>query len=114
MKTTTTSGGRKEFKYEGSLQTDYKLFFEGYEIIIPSRLMFAVLENFSGQTVIGGFNRDDAPEGGIGLFVQDYSEAKFEKKITSLNGTHIVAILRDEGFVNVENDGNKVVVTFKV
>jgi len=112
MKETTTSGERKTFRYEGSLQKGFKLYFERSSTEIPARMFFAILENFSGQSVIGGFDRDNPPAEGIGYFIQQYSSTKLQDNILPLNGTHIIAILRDENFVNVRIEGSKVIVDF--
>jgi len=75
-------------------------------------MFFAILEHFSGQSVIGGFDRDNPPEEGVGYFIQQYSSAKLQNSIPPLNGTHIIAILRDENFVTVRKDGSTVIVDF--
>jgi hypothetical protein len=115
MKETTTSGGQKKFKYEGSLQKGFTLYFDKSHVEVPSSVFFAVLEKFSKQSeVVGGFERNSPPEEGIGYFVWQYSKNNLPKTIFPLNGTHIVAILIEENLVTVKKVGVKVFVDFLI
>ncbi len=115
MKETTTAGGQKKFKYEGSLQKGFTFYFPKSHVEVPSSVFTAVLENFSKQSeVVGGFERNSPPEEGIGYFVWQFTKNNLPKTVLPLNGTHIVAILRDENLVTVKTVGVKVLVDFLV
>ena len=45
MKTTTTADGRKEFNYEGGIDTGVTLLFDSTSIELPSELFAAVIDN---------------------------------------------------------------------
>jgi hypothetical protein len=112
MTTTTTAGDRKTFDFEGNIQEGVSLIFDTGVIELPSELFAAVLTEFQGRSVIGGFNMIEPPEGGLGAFVKNYSENTLSKSISARYASHLSAILRDEGLVELSKEGKATVVTF--
>lgn len=74
---------------------------------LPAEFFKAVREAFAGKTVKGGLNMIDPPEGGAGDFLRNYQD-----KFSPRSGSHLVAILQDEGLLDVFKEGNAVMVQF--
>jgi len=113
MKETTTAGGQRPFSYKGNLQDGIQLIFSSYKMSIPSELITSMIEQYKGKSVIGGFNMKNPPSEGLGHFVRDYGQRQLDKFISPRYASHISAILRDEGIVDITKDGRRIVVNFK-
>ena len=112
MKETTTAGEQKTFSYEGTIQEGVTLIFDTGKIELPSQLFTAVLEEFKGRSVIGGFNMMDPPNDGIGFFITNYAENTLQRSISARCASHVIAILRDEGLVELSKEGKSIIVAF--
>lgn len=114
MKETKTSGGQRNFNYNGSLKRGYDLLFETGTVHIPAKLIFAILEKYIGKSVFGGFNMTDPEPDGLGEFIQQYSESNLERVIVPRYATHIAAILKDEEMLTISKREGKVFLDFSV
>ena len=113
MPRTHTAGGQRLFDYEGTIETGVNIIFATLRVHLPRELFTAVLEQFRGQVVVGGFSMDDPPEGGIGHFIREWGNNILGRSISPRYGSHLVAILRDRGLVQVDRGRNKMtMVTF--
>lgn len=112
MKTTRTAGGQSEFKYDGDINAGYQLYFKTLTVKLPSKLIEAVIKEFSGKYVAGGFSMTEPVKGGIGYFIRKYSRENLSRGVSPRYGSHVVALLRDEGLLEVSKEGRRVMVNF--
>lgn len=112
MNTTTTAAGQSTFKYDGNLNDGYELYFKKLTVKLPPKLIEAVLKEFSGKCVVGGFSMTEPAKGGIGYFIREFSKENLSRGISPRYGSHIVALLRDQDLVEVSQEGRRVMVNF--
>lgn len=111
-----TCGGPQratEFSYEGSIQTGFVIFFDTANISLAAEFLQAIITEFRGRSIRGGFKMDDPPPDGFGKWVQDTSERLNGQSLTPRHASFIAAILRHEGYLNCRLDGNSVILDFK-
>lgn len=113
MKETTTAGGKLPFSYKGNSQSGIQLIFSSYKMNIPGEVVSSMIEQYKGKSIIGGFDMKNPPSEGLGYFVRDYGKKQLDKFISPRYASHISAILRDEGLVEITKESRRIVVNFK-
>jgi hypothetical protein len=101
-----SSGKRKEFNYSGKSLSDVTLHFNKVDVRISSNLFKAILKNFHGQTIPGGFCMTSPTRGGLGEWVKQNSS------LSPKHCSHIAAILVHEGLIRSSLQGNAVYLHF--
>lgn len=113
----TTCGGPQsatEFSYEGSVQTGSVITFEkAPKVSLTADFFQAIITEFRGRSIRGGFNMDDPPPDGFGKWVQDNSARLNNQSLTPRHASFIAAILRHEKYLNCRLEGNAVILDFK-
>ena len=98
---------RTEFSYLGNVRDGIVLEFESGNFEISSEILNAVLLQFRGQAVRGGFSMTDPSSGGVGEFL-----AAQNRRLTPRHASFICAVFQNENYAQCLLDGNAVVVTF--
>jgi hypothetical protein len=111
----TCGGPRKatEFSYEGSMQTGFVIIFDTVNVSLRTEFLQAIISEFRGRTIRGGFKMDDPPPDGFGHWVQDNSELLNGQSLTPRHASFVASILRHEGYLNCRLDGNAVILDFQ-
>lgn len=110
-----TCGGPQratEFSYEGSMQTGFVILFNTAHISLAAEFLQAIITEFRGRSIRGGFKMDDPPPDGFGKWVQDNSKRLNRQSLTPRHASFIVAILRHEGYLNCRLDINAIILDF--
>jgi hypothetical protein len=105
MPTIPTLAKRKEFNYSGDALSGVILHFEA-DVPISANLFKAILQNFKGQKIPGGFCMTSPTRGGLGEWVQQNSN------LSPRHASHIAAILVHEGLINSSLEGKSVYLHF--
>ncbi len=116
MPTIKTCGGPHRataFSYEGSMQGGFVIIFDSGNIPLAGEFLQAIITEFRGKTIRGGFKMDDPPPDGFGKWVQDNSNLLNGHFLTPRHASFIAAILRHEGYLNCRLDGNAVILDFE-
>jgi len=108
MPTIKTLGRKKPFHYEGSIGEGVTIQFPGGNTPVSAALFEAILGQFGGQTIPGGFSFDNPTPGGLGEWVQEHSSEFNSRALTPKHASHIAAILVRECNVGFSIDGNAV------
>ena len=98
---------KTRFTYRGSSQEGITIEFETGDFTIGAAIIQNVLNHFQGQRVRGGLSMTDPTPGGVGEYLAGLGNA-----LTPRHASFLCAVLRHEGLVNCELDGNAVVVAF--
>jgi hypothetical protein len=115
MPTIRTCGGPQratEFSYEGTVQAGIVIMFDTVNVTLRTEFLQAIITEFRGRTIRGGFKMDDPPPDGFGRWVQDNSNLLNGQSLTPRHASFIAAILRHEGYLNCRLDGNAVILDF--
>ena len=102
---------KTEFEYSGDVDNGVTLHFSGNPPI-SSEFFQAILNEFRGRKILGGFNMTDPPPGGVGEWIQNNSTRLNSVSLTPRHGSFIAAILVHEGFITSDLDGNTVYLNF--
>jgi len=113
MKRTSTAAGQRIFKYEGDITTGVNLHFSKLSVCLPKELFNAVLSEFSGKKVLGGFSMTEPPAEGLGYFVREYGKNQLDRSISPRYASHLAAILRDEKLVDITKESRSTIICFK-
>ena len=100
---------RTAFVYRGNVRDGIVLEFESGDVEVSAEVLSAVLSQFRGRTVRGGFSMTDPTSGGVGEFL-----AQQNSRLTSRHASFVCAVLQNENYAQCSLDGNAVVVTFNV
>lgn len=98
---------RKQFSYIGNVNAGVTLEFAGTPQITPG-FFEAILHEFTGRTIPGGFSMTKPTPGGLGQWVQEHSRELNGSVLTPRHASHIAAILVHEGLITSSLDGNAV------
>ncbi len=115
MPTIWTLGGpskRTQFIYTGDVRAGAVLHFTGRPRISGSFFQ-AMLKQFRGITIPGGFSMTDPTPSGLGEWVQNNSPKLNTDSLTPRHVSFIAAILVNEGFITSSLKGNAVYLHFK-
>lgn len=115
MPRTTTCGGfhrATEFSYQGSIKTGFVVNFDSGNISLAKAFLQAIINEFRGKTIRGGFKMDNPPAYSFGKWVQDNSDLLNGRQLSPRHASFIAAILRNEGYLNCRLDGNAVILDF--
>jgi hypothetical protein len=116
MPTIFTCGGpsiRTEFTYEGDLENGVTINFASGMITVDSTFLQAIIENFRGKKVKGGFSATNPTPGGLGKWIEDNSGELNTTKLTPRHGSFVAAILQDLGYLDSSLDRNAVILKFR-
>jgi hypothetical protein len=102
---------RTTFTYTGSVREGVVLEFTGSHKI-SSEFFLALLNNFDGQTIPGGFSNVNPYPGGLGAWVVHNSRNISPPKLSSRHASFIAAILANEGYITSTLRGNAVILHF--
>ncbi len=102
---------RTEFEYSGDVDNGVTLDFSGNPYI-SSEFFHAILNEFRGRTIKGGFSMTDPISGGLGEWVQNNSNRLNPVSLTPRHASFIAAILVHEDFIKSDLDGNTVYLNF--
>ena len=102
---------RTEFEYSGDVREGVILHFSGNPPI-SSEFFQAILNEFRGRTIQGGFSMTDPIPGGLGEWIKNNSNHLNPVSLTPRHGSFIAAILVDEGLITSDLDGHKVYLNF--
>ena len=102
---------RKQFEYSGDVSKGVILHFSGNPHI-SSNFFQAILNEFRGRTIKGGFSMTDPISGGLGEWIQNNSTRLNPVSLTPRHGSFIAAILVHEGFITSNLVGHRVYLNF--
>lgn len=102
---------RTQFDYTGDVDNGVILQFSGNPRI-SSEFFKAILNEFRGRRIAGGFSMTDPVSGGLGEWLQNNSNRLNPVGLTPRHATFIAAILAHEGFITSDLDGNTVYLDF--
>jgi hypothetical protein len=114
MTTISTLDGharRTKFTYQGSVGMGVSLTLKG-KPYISSSFFDAILKQFLGGTIRGGFSMTNPSPGGLGEWVQLNSAALNGRTLTSRHASFIAAILAHEKRITSDVRGNAVYLHF--
>jgi hypothetical protein len=112
MPTTRTCGTGKQFIYQGSIDDGVVLQYRSCKVKVCSEFLKAIIDQFKGKVVKGGFSMTNPPIDGVGHWVLDNSKTLNVTPLSPRHGSHIAAILRDTGYLEANLDGNAVILKF--
>lgn len=104
---------RTTFTYTGSVREGVAFEFNGSHRI-SSEFFLALLNNFNGQTIPGGFSNVNPVPGGLGAWVVHNSGNINPTKLSSRHASFIAAILVNEGYITSTLRGNAVILHFPI
>jgi hypothetical protein len=110
-----TLGGpskRTQFTYIGDVEAGVVMHFTGRPRI-SAKFFQAILTQFRGITVPGGFSMTDPTPGGLGEWVQNNSTRLNPVNLTPRHASFIAAILVAEGYITTSLKGNAVYLHFR-
>ena len=102
---------RTEFEYSGDVSKGVILHFSGNPRI-SSEFLQAILNEFRGRTIKGGFGMTDPMSGGLGEWIQNNSKHLNPVSLTPRHGSFIAAILVHKGFITSNLVGHRVYLNF--
>jgi hypothetical protein len=102
---------RTQFIYSGHVDSGVTLHFTGTPQISPA-FFKAILIQFKGKTIAGGFSMTDPTPGGLGQWIAENSKRLNTVKLNPRHGSFIAAILVHEGFITSSLKGNAVYLHF--
>jgi len=102
---------RTQFTYSGGTKTGATLLFK-QPTPISARFFQAILTEFSGKTIPGGFSMTEPTPGGLGEWVQYNSPELNPVCLTPRHASFIAAILVHEGRARSNLKGNAVELRF--
>ena len=102
---------RTKFTYEGDTQTGATLNFTGTPRISPE-FFTAILHEFDGKTIPGGFSMTMPTQGGLGEWVQNNSPNLNPVRLSPRHASFIAAIMVNEGLITSSLQGNAVYLHF--
>ncbi len=91
-------GKRTRFAYTGSAEQGVTLHFK-QDVEVSAALFDAILSEFRGKTVLGGFNMTAPAPGSLGWWVHEYSGVINPLRLSARHASFIAAILVHEGHV---------------
>jgi hypothetical protein len=104
-------GKRTQFTYSGEVQTGVILHFSGNPRV-SAEFFAAILDEFRGQTIPGGFSMTNPTQGGLGEWVQNNSHRLNTVSLSQRHASFIAAILVNEGYITSSLRGNAVYLHF--
>jgi hypothetical protein len=102
---------RTQFDYSGTVSAGVRLLFTGKPYISPE-FFTAILRQFSGSTIPGGFSMTEPTPGGLGEWVRANSKRLNGIGLTPRHASFIAAILVHEGLISSNLKGNAIFLHF--
>lgn len=102
---------RTAFTYTGSVESGVTVY-QANRPHISAEFFRAILQQFAGQTIPGGFSMTDPTPGGLGLWVQHNSQRMNPVRLSTRHASFIAAILVHEGYITSSLLGNRVLLHF--
>lgn len=104
---------RTEFTYSGSVKAGVTLHFDKADKIVSAEFFKAILNCFKGATIPGDFSMAELSSGGLGIWIEYYSQQMNPVRLFPRHAVYIVAILEHEGYVTSSLQGNAVMLHFR-
>ena len=102
---------RKQFTFTGSIKSGVILLFAG-KPHISSEFFKAIVTEFRGKTIAGGFSMTDPTPGGLGQWVEENSKRLNGLCLTPRHASFIAAVMVHEGLITSSLQGNAVYLHF--
>jgi len=102
---------RTQFTYSGDVASGTVLYFTG-KPKISSAFYKAILNQFQGRTIPGGFSMTDPTKGGLGEWVDENSSKLNGARLTPRHASFIAAVLVNERYITNSLRGNAVYLHF--
>lgn len=115
MPTIRTCGGSHratEFSYDGSVQVGVVINFKSGNVSLTVEFLQAIINEFRGRTILGGFTMDNPPVNSFGEWIENNSALLNGRRLTPRHASFIAAILRDERYLNCRLDRNAIILEF--
>lgn len=102
---------RAQFSYEGNVEEGVIINFSGNPRVTAD-FFKAIINEFQGRRIPGGFSMTDPTRGGLGIWVQENSAKLNGIKLSPRHASFIAAILEHEGKIKSSLEGNAVILHF--
>lgn len=102
---------RTTFTYTGSVTEGVIIEFTGRPHV-SAEFLNAILHEFQGQTIPGGFNMTIPTPGGLGIWVKNNSKCMNPKRLSPKHASFIAAILVNEGYITSSFDRTAIILHF--
>lgn len=105
------SSKRRQFTYTGDVDTGVILHFTR-KPHISANFFQAILKEFRGMTIPGGFNMTSPTSAGLGEWIQNNSSKLNPVRLSPKHASFIAAVLVNEGYITSSLKGNAVYLHF--
>lgn len=104
---------RTNFTYTGDVETGVTIHFEkAQDTKISAELFRAILIQFRGRTIPGGFSMTNPTRGGLGEWIMNNSTHHNKANLTPRHASFIAGILCHEDYIQSDLKGNAVYLIF--
>jgi hypothetical protein len=105
---------RTTFSYSGSVKKGVVLeYADSPHVTVTKEFFKAILKQFKGETITGGFSMTAPIPGGLGVWIENNSHELNSVKLTPRHASRIAAILWNEKYLHSTwTEGNKVMLKF--
>lgn len=104
---------RTEFTYSGSVKEGVILHFDKADKVVSAGFLKEILRCFRGASIPAGFSMTDPTPGGMGVWIEYYSQQMNPVRLYPRHSSHIAAILAHEGYITSTLNGNAVTLHFR-
>jgi len=103
---------RTTFAYDGNVNAGVVLHFPTVRARVTAEFFTAILDEFQGRRMPGGFSMTNPTPGGLGEWVEAHSAKLNAVRLSPRHASFIAAILVSEGFITGSLEGNAVYLQF--
>ncbi len=100
---------RAQFSYDGNVEEGVIIHFSGNPRV-SADFFRAIIHEFQGRSVPGGFHMTKPTSGGLGEWVSENSGKLNVAKLSPRHASFIAAILKHEGKIRSSLEGGKAVI----
>jgi hypothetical protein len=104
---------KRRFGYVGSVTTGVQVVFRTSVARVSAGFFRALLGQFAGCRVRGGFDQTMPTPGGLGEWVSQYSRLLNETGLTPRHASFVAAVLVNEGYAEATLEGNAICLIFR-